>query len=203
MSEIVYYIVIILAFVGLYLYLKISSDKDSHYKELAHFYGMHDSNIEDIRKFFQVNPEKIKEAEELLKEKKESIRLFQESEKRELIKNRVYAYDYEEMLYQIYAPFAILSMGKWLSLEGLDKEYIVQSIAKIRNMSYEEAQILFEDLNKHNLINDFAKTGKFVLCSMLAASGSQDKKWQIVSDTDMNLDKWMVQHGYKHKTDLL
>ena len=203
MPEIVYYIVIVLAFVGLYLYLKISSDKEYHYKELAHCYGMHDSNIEEIRKFFKDNPEKIKEAEESLKEKKESIRLFQESEKRELIKTRVYAYDYEEMLYQIYAPFAILSMGKWLSLEGLDKEYIVQNIAKIRNMTYEEAQILFEDLTKHNLINDFAKTGKFVLCSMLAASGSQDKKWQIVSDTDMNLDKWMVQHGYKHKTDLL
>ena len=206
--EIFYFFFIIICFVLLYLYLNWYSNKIYHYRELASVYGWGNEDEKTIMKRFKEKPELIKEAEKVLEEKKEREHRWNEIQKKQMIKERIFAYDYEELLYEIFAPYAKLNFqGKWEFLGGLPMELIIERISDIKKIPIDDAVDIFEILIKHNLLNRFLlNEGEYSLSSLLLPKTSKKTdeqgdfmRWDIVSDTDLNLDKWMVEHGYEHK----
>ena len=112
---------------------------------------------------------------------------------------RTFAYDFEDMLFQIYSKVAIEdARGKWVALSYVKKEDLINKISEIKNVDCCEAERILDLLNKHAILSDIGEG--FLLSTLLQDFGSGEKiAWNIVSETDMNLDKWMVSHGYEHK----
>ena len=174
-------------------------DKELDYEYIRKQYKEHPSD--HIRKYFKAHPDKLAEAENLYKKKQETEHYNRESWKKHYIMQRVSAYDYEEMLYQIYAPTAEETIRGWYSREISESE-MINRISEIKNISRFEA---FEMLNllkekqilfRTNRDNEVYYSLSFMLEKEIGGVGA---RWDIVSDTDWNLDKWMVAHGYEHK----
>lgn len=207
--EVIWFFFIIICFVLLYFYLNWYSNKRYRYRKFANLYGWSDEDDKTIMKRFEEKPELIKEAEKFLEEKKDSEHRWKEAQRKQMIKERMFAYEYEELLYQIFAPYAKLNYeGKWDYLGSLPMELIIERISDIKNISIEDAEDIFGILIKHNLIHRFIPNEgyEYGLSPLLLPHTSKKadeqgiySRWDIVSDTDLNLDKWMVANGYEHK----
>ena len=199
--------------IGLYLlhiYMIKEAEKREHYRELAKFFTERELGLlrtnrqkkEDpddlIRLFFKSHPNKLAEAEQKLKEKKESVRRMREYWKRELIKQRVFFFFYEEMLFQIYAPSAKDSYEDWIP-EWLSKDYVVQRISEIKNISIDEALNTFNTLKEKLILVEIPDLGVSLAKMLCDDTDYKDPQWNVVCDIDMTLNKWMDAHGYKHK----
>ena len=206
------FILFALLCIGLYLlhiYFKKDAEKRKHYRELAKYFSDQELGLvrttkqkkddpdEIINKFFKDYPDKLAEAENKYKEDEEKHYVNREYWKRELIKSRVFAYDYEDVLFQIYAPSAS-DMGDRWQPQGLSKEYIVKRYAEIKNVSIEDALRTYDMLIKKNVICDLPGMGVFLDSMLWDDYKYNDQRWNVVSDTDMTLTKWMDAHGYKH-----
>ncbi len=154
--------------------------------------------IEKSYSYYKANPEKFMVAENEYKNHLKADYAEKEAKKRELIKKRVFAYDYEEMLYEIYAPTATrINSNEWKS-NSLNKDYIIERIGNIMEISKEEALKIFDLLiDKKILEKEYRNEDEISLCYMLNSKYYRSSdEWQIVSDIDLNLSKWMVNHGY-------
>ena len=137
---------------------------------------------------------------------KDELWYEKESKKREWIKERVFAYDYEEMLYQIFAPSATcLSTVFYSDFNGINKDEIIDKISEIKHISYTKAKKIFDILVEHKLLNkSYKQPNNYRLCSMLETSSYShsdfkfDNCWYIVTVLDMNLDKWMKMHNHNN-----
>ena len=118
--------------------------------------------------------------------------------KKELVKSRVFAYDYEDMLFEIYAPSASDSGDRWYPRE-LARDYVLQRIAEIKGVSTEEAINIYKLLIKNNVISDLPGVGVMLAPMLWDDYNYKDPKWNVVSNIDMTLSKWMDAHGYEHK----
>lgn len=169
-----------------------------HYKELAKNYTFCYESIESIEKRFKNDPELLKEAEKLFAQSMEDKKRYKELDRKRGIVERVFAYDYEDLLFQIYAPVATENyFHVWDAYDKyLTRGQILDRISEIRAISIEEADKTFQILKEHFLIVPYGQG--FCLTHMLEADRNISPSWNIVSYTDMNLDKWMVAHGYKH-----
>ena len=75
---------------------------------------------------------------------------------------------------------------------------MISEISRIRNVDRSEAGRIINLLHERGIISDIG--GGYLLSSLLQDLGVGEMwPWNIVSDVDMNLDKWMVAHGYEHK----
>lgn len=215
MATVILFVLICVGLYILYVYFKKEEEKNKHYRELARFIDKKElypeyarTNIKDIhprftkmeykeptadeiRKYFKEHPDKLAEVETRLVELGRNRILYQEERKRKLIKQRVFAYEYEDMLFQIFAPFAHDYGNTWVP-QPLLYDFVVKRIAEIKNVTAEEASKILEALKDKEVI--YYNGG--VNLSQVLWDGSF---WNIVSDTDLNLDKWMVAHGYEHK----
>ena len=117
-----------------------------------------------------------------------------EVSKRNYMIERVFAYDYEDMLFQIYAPYAEFDYY-WHCKSGIRKDDIIKGILEIKKISNTEAQIIFEILVQHRLVIAVEKSDKYVLTPMLERRAFFPS-WDTVTTLDMNLDKWMDNHKY-------
>lgn len=154
--------------------------------------------IEKSYSYYKANPEKFMVAENEYKNHLKADYAEKEAKKRELIKKRVFAYDYEEMLYEIYAPTATrINSNEWKS-NSLNMDYIIERIGNIMEISKEEALKIFDLLiDKKILEKEYRNEDEISLCYMLNSKYyCSSDEWQIVSDIDLNLSKWMVNHGY-------
>jgi hypothetical protein len=183
-------VVIGLCFVGLMNY---SSNQDAHSHHLFELYygepykpGYHYSHS-DIKKFFKENPEELKRREEAWQARQKEKYQENENKKKLRIKDRIFAYDYEDTLFEIFAPYAKNMGGVWTCDKWLPKEEIISKISTIRGVSKIEAKDIFNKLEEHNVLLEIG--GDYML-SLINTSSD----WDIVSDTDMNLDKWIVKH---------
>ena len=196
-------IVVTIGYVGLDFYGRNKAKKDEYYKKLARYVGdtcISWCDINTIRKFFREHPNELEKAEALCKIDEENKYRFMEAEKRDLIKHRVLAYDYEDMLYQIYAPFAVEKKGKWIPT-GLTKEFVIKRISEIKEISYEESLRIYEILTKNTVLHENQNKGEFVYLSFMFRDDSMSNSdWKVVSDTDITFNKWMEIHGYIHNT---
>ena len=183
-------VVIGLCFVGLVNY---SSNKDAHSHHLYELYygepykpGYHYSHSE-IRKFFKENPGELKRREDAWQAKQKEKYQENEKKKKQKIKDRIFAYDYEDTLFEIFAPYAKNGGGIWTCDKWLPKEDIISKISAIRGISKHESESIFNKLEEHNVL---IKIGGEYMLSVINTFSD----WNIVSDTDMNLNKWMVEH---------
>ena len=158
--------------------------------------------IEEIRCYFKNHPDKLAETEKKYKEKKEREHYNRESWKKSYIMDRIFAYDYEDMLFQIYSKVAKEDIkGKWVAGIHINTEDLINEICRIRNVNRSEAYRIIHQLHARGIISDIG--GGYLLSALLQDLGNDDMcSWNIVSDVDMNLDKWMVAHGYKHKNEI-
>ncbi len=189
-------VLVIFAIVVAYKLLQVRN----HETQMAMFYKKNhitNDGVSTIRKRFKKNRELLVETEREYEKEKNADYLFHENKRKKAIAKRVFAYDYEDMLYQIYAPVAKKYL-KW-SASGvtLEKSYIIQRISEIKNVSCIDAESIFNILVDHELICEYGP-GNYFLTTML--EGNSDilehniEAWNVVSDTDMNLNKWMVEH---------
>lgn len=210
MAAFVLFIIICIGLYFLHLYMKKYIETNDHYRELAKFFSERElgiikdnrytkeNHVDVIRRFFKEHPDKLVEAEKLYKKKKERAHYARESWKKEFIMQRIFAYDYEEMLFQIFSDHAILDeMGKWHS-QHIDKNHLLQRISEIKNIEIDEAQRMVDTLIEHCVLCNVGED--YFLSSLLEESDDNQAmiRWNIVSDTDMNLDKWMKAHGCKN-----
>lgn len=142
--------------------------------------------IASIIKRFKKDPQLLKKTEKAYYEEEHRKAIEKENQKKELIKKRVFSYDYEDLLYRLYEPTAKEYLGDW-QIEGIDKDVIIQRISEIKSISGNEAEELFKLFVEHDLIWGVGR--KYELTPMLAKWNAD---WNIVSDTDMNFQKWMI-----------
>ena len=176
-----------------------------HETELASFYKKNHYTYEDIstiRKRLRQDRELLKETEEDYKKQQKADYYYQEAKRKEAIVKRVFAYDYEEMLYQIFAPIAKNNDDglTWhAGMRYVGKSYIVNEITKKKKVSILEAESIFNILIEHELIIRVGPDMYTLTYWLESTKLEKGLNWDVVSDTDWNLDKWMNAHGYKHK----
>lgn len=121
-------------------------------------------------------------------------------ERRKKIVNRVHSYQYENLIYEIYSPYAenkktsnkiygTFPRQSWAVTEYLEDEFIKSEISRIMAISKEEATAMFNSfLKSYLLIHKSYNAHK----SLIGPTLSED--WDIISKNDMNLSRWMESH---------
>ena len=192
------FLIIILVVGGLYGFITAHNHDEQLKKRLAEFYKKThktSAEVDEIRRWFKESEELFTET---LNEYKESLKKKEyenELKRRELIIKRVLAYEYEEMLYQIYAP---TPKEYGFTMSPLEGDFIIQRISEIKQIPINEAEDVFKKILSLGLLYVYRQGGKFYLTEMLATTFSN---WNIVSDIDYNLVKWKKEHGYKDYID--
>ena len=189
----------------IYYAAKMMYQSWEHELDIANFYKKNHlihTDIKNIKKSFKDNPELYKKAAQEYDDEKKALYIYNENKRKKAIAKRVYAYEYEDMLYQIFAPIVeryCYTDLYWSTYRiNLSKEYLVQKITEIIGITEEGAEQIIEYLASKDIL--FNYDGRYHLTSMLEkGTGDTYERWNIISDTDMNIDKWMNEHGYKHK----
>ena len=125
------------------------------------------------------------------------------------------SYKYENVLYEIFAPYATprkyeYNGQKWgFTYEiRLENNFVIKEIIRLLKISIEEAKILFEEFNKNDMLvihkknvqngtvlGEWVRTGRCSLGNLLIYD------WNIISNHDMNLSKWIEQHPIRESKD--
>ena len=203
--DIVYIIFVLVCAIGFFWWYIKYMKKNEHYQELAKYYRIDNTDIDAIRKFFKENPDELYHAERRFREDAIHKKEVDERCKKHAIINRVFAYDYEDMLYQIYAPLAEENYyQRWCSYKEIPKDLLIKKIMEIRKVANDEAAHILEELIKRNIIvSNVFENGEcslsFFLQDYTGDHNTTFERWDIVSYLDLNLDKWIVAHGYEHK----
>ena len=121
-----------------------------------------------------------------------------EDEKRkEFIKKRVYSYKYENVIYEIFSPYARKGGGSGIFRRQswtigidlyLEDEFVKNEISRILNIPYSDAATLFEEfLDNELLMHSFGMT-KCCIGHILT------EQWDIITQNDNNFSIWMESH---------
>ena len=142
--------------------------------------------INSIIKRFKNDPELLKETEKSYYRRQQLDEEIKDSDRKRLIVKRVFSYEYENLLYQLYKPTAKEEFGRWRT-EGMRRDEIIKGISDIKSISSNEAEKLFNTFLDHDLIWYFGC--KYCLTPMLE---NESSGWDIISSSDMNFQKWMI-----------
>ena len=116
-------------------------------------------------------------------------------EHKKLVSNRTFAYDYEEMLFEVFT--FIDERGLYKEYESLTKEEVISRMVDIGEMDKEKAETLFYVLDSKGIIDSSAILGiDKVRLGLILHSGMWG--WNIVSEDDMNLSKWIYLQNKKN-----
>ena len=115
-------------------------------------------------------------------------KMAEENRKRQITK-RVYSYDYECLIYQIFAPFRTKNEceEKW-SYDKLEKKFVINEIARIKEITLDQAGELFLEMKEKGLIEEYQMKCKIGM--------TLDYYWNVVSDEDLNFSKWVNSQTY-------
>ncbi len=114
------------------------------------------------------------------------------------IVKRAYSFQYEDGVYQIFAPFAKKNYGSWTVSESLEVEYVIREIKEIYNVTNEKARELFDEFVKNELINFFFHDERKKKCML---GRILDSEWNVISEYDLNLSKWIELHPERESED--
>jgi len=126
----------------------------------------------------------------------DSLRIMrEEKERKEAIVKRVFSYKYENVIYEIFSPYArkggggIFRRQRWtIDLIYFEDEFVKDEISRILNIPYSDAAKLFEEfLDNQLLVHSFGETK----CSV---GNILTKQWDIITKTDNNFSNWMDSH---------
>lgn len=127
----------------------------------------------------------------------DSLRIMrEEKERKEAIVKRVYSYKYENVIYEIFSPYArkgggsgIFRRQSWtIDLIYFEDEFVKNEISRILNIPYSDAATLFEEfLDNELLMHSFGMT-KCCIGHILT------EQWDIITKNDNNFSIWMDSH---------
>ena len=126
----------------------------------------------------------------------DSLRIMrEEKERKEAIVKRVFSYKYENVIYEIFSPYArkggggIFRRQRWtIDLIYFEDEFVKSEISRILNIPYSDAAKLFEEfLDNQLLVHSFGETK----CSV---GNILTKQWDIITKTDNNFSIWIDSH---------
>lgn len=140
-----------------------------------------------LRKFFK-EPGRKERAIEAKKERDALSHKFDEAFKKENILKRIFAYDYENFLFSLFSPLAIYNEreNKW-ELWGcrIPVQYVKSRMEK---EGYSNVPELYQSFIKNNLIEE-DKNEQCELGVILKYHA------EIVSEEDLDIDKWIKKNG--------
>ena len=157
------------------------------------------SRAKNIEKILSV-PGVKKEAEE---RKRKGIEIMAQDEDRmrkEKILKRTYSYKYEDVVYEIFSPYAVKEenpwmekkYGKWRIYKSIDKYFFRSEIARILNISEDEASELMFYFDKNDLIEITTIPNTWKQACSLGHLLEYD--WDIISKQDKNFSLWIDSH---------
>ena len=122
--------------------------------------------------------------------------IIDESERRELIINRVFAYEYEDMIYELLSKGRVYydTIEGWRANYSCPIPYDVFRVALEEKFSInsEEATTIIAELIRRNIITDYTWEGYEKGIRLGDILGVY---WCIVSKEDMNLNKYCLLHN--------
>lgn len=147
----------------------------------------------ELRKILS-DPEVRKNAEERRAAYNEEKQKEADLKRKDSIIKRTFSYKYEDVVYEIFAPFAYKVQydykGQyWHIGEMLPKAFVISEISRILDLPNEDADQLLSAFIEHDMISD-------CLCDegMCEFGSLLDYNWDIISSQDMSLTKWIEQH---------
>lgn len=147
----------------------------------------------ELRKILS-DPEVRKKAEEKRAAYIEEKQKEDDLKRKDTIIKRTFSYKYENVIYEIFAPFAYKVQydykGQyWHVNEVLSKDYVLSEICRILAITNEKATQLLSCFIENDMISDcLCEKGMCELGPLL------EYQWDIISPQDMSLTKWIEQH---------
>lgn len=149
-----------------------------------------------------------KKAEERRNKYQEEKRKEEDKTRKDKIIKRTFSYKYEDALYEIFAPYAIKreyeyngQIWSYPFYKRLENDFVISELSRILSLSQEEAKKLFDQLEKNDLIDIDSKLiqdgtlgGKLIKADRCELGSLLKYDWNIISQEDMNLSKWIEQH---------
>lgn len=119
-----------------------------------------------------------------------------DKERKEKIINRVFSYQYESLIYEIFSPYAEkknynkayggrFPWQSWVVEKHLEDDFVKSEISRLLSVSSTEAAALFSSFIEKRLLGHWMYKNKCTIGTTL------EKDWDIISKTDMNLSRWM------------
>lgn len=126
----------------------------------------------------------------------DSLRIMrEEKERKEAIVKRVYSYKYENVIYEIFSPYARKGGGGsfrrqiWtIDLVYIEDEFVKNEISRILNIPYSDAAKLFEEFLDNQLLTHSFGQAKCSVGNILT------EQWDIITKRDNNFSIWMDSH---------
>ena len=136
-------------------------------------------------------------AEESEREFQRNRAINESNEKKEKIIKRTFSYKYEDLVYEIFSPYAQLKKyphepHKWEVDDMLEKWFLIKEIERIQQITENEAYKLIDELIKNNLIYEYGDCVDWKKKCSLGYLLTYE--WDIISRFDNNFTKWMDAH---------
>lgn len=178
-------------------------DKSIHTKHSVDSY----EGKKELREILS-DPEVRKRAEERRATYKEEKQREADLKRKDSIVKRTYSYKYENVLYEIFAPYATkrefeYNGQMWEVKYGteLENDFVISEISRLLNLPLEDAKELFWEFDKndmldvgHKYIEDKTAVGQWIKSDRCEFGSLLAYNWNIISNEDMNLSKWIEQH---------
>lgn len=193
-----------LTIIGLgYIFYQRKKDKKTDYlkslveyvnDEYMTFQDEHEnySEAKALRVFFN-NSRIYLKALELQREDEKNRKEYDDEVKKNNIKNRVFAYDYEETIYEIFSKTAYIFTPQHPTekivyhYSDIKKDVFIEELSSKLKLSKDEAESLFNVFLNRQLVfmnrNGACRIG-FTL----------KLYWNVVSSNDLNFSRWMEAH---------
>ena len=153
------------------------------------------------------DPETRKYAEDLREKAIQRSEVCEDSRRKELILKRAYSYQYEDVIYEIFAPLAVkernpqiaAERGGWAVFKPIDKAFFQSEVARIMKISDEEASFFILEFMKNEMIRVINIPDKINNACFM---GDLLKyQWDIISKQDKNVSKWIESHPNREDED--
>lgn len=153
-------------------------------------------NIENVLS----QPGVRREAEKRRLKGKQIMEADEDRRRKEKILKRTYSYQYEDVIYEIFSPLAVLEensrmamkYGKWRMCKSIDKFFFQSEIARILKVSEDEASDLMYQFEKNDMISISTIPNTWKQTCGLGNLLEYD--WNIISKQDKNISTWMESH---------
>lgn len=114
------------------------------------------------------------------------------------IQNRVYSYKYENLVYEIFAPYAKLDDHSPLdkpkyTFGYVNNDVVKSEIVRLLKVSAPEADKLFDEFVKNRLlyVSTYQKeNGEWCTGKVCTMGSILEYDWDVISKYDMNFTKW-------------
>lgn len=156
--------------------------------------GNYYSDYKFLKKFFSEGNRE----NEALKRREQNLIQKAKFEKEELTRtvlSRRFAYDYDDFLFSLFSPLAVLSNGKWElknDYKIIEGAYLVRKLIKEKKLSsIEEAEKIIKELMENRCLYETKDTYEdyYTLGSTLTFDA------KVISESDNDLDSWIKKNG--------